>query len=421
MSDSLRIKQPAQTINSVLFLLMTCALAYISVVISGNVDMETRIKLVAYCALFAICVFATSMPGALIPDRLLPFHQLVNTSPKRLFQNRFRQWLPIILCLLLPPLVVALYEPGNFAADLPTKVWLILLSWLVIIATGLYSFLHYYTIGPKSQAWQEGNAGHTWDKLVEYNPTIKPPLPRGLLPALSATTRVFVIGILPLVAGLKLQQFVPGPLILVPAVLWLAWTLWRATRMRPVFDRFYYHSNAFYNELFKRGSISISDRAPVAYDAVYWVPQKWRAHTWASLLQFDRVLPVGRFMTVGVVIYWIMSTQNPPGTAVNSAFLFVLLVVKNLTIYTLTKPKLAPNLIEATFQSRTGWSMTRFFVNLRWTMPAGLALLAVALFSSQLSYAMVGLWVGIDITLAFLAAWGVTYFNHKFQRTRFAT
>lgn len=325
-----------------------------------------------------------------------------------------------MLCLLLPPLVAAFYEPGNLSGDLLQKSLLVVLSWLVIVATGLYSFQYYLTIGAKSQAWQEGSEGKWWDNAVEFNPKLQLNLPRGMLPALFATARVFVVGVLPLVAGLKLRQFGPFALALIPAAMAMAWTVLRAVKLRQSFDRYYYHTNAFYNELFKRGSISITDRAPVSYDAVYWVPAKWRAHTWASLLQFDRILPVGRFMTMGVVVYWILSTQNPPGTPVNSVFLLLMLVTKNLTVVTLTKPRLAPDLIEATFQSRAGWSMTRFFVNLRWTMPAGLALLAVAFFSSQLSYLDVGLWVAVDVVLAFLAAWGITYFNHKFQRTRLA-
>ena len=159
MSDTLHIKPPVQTINRILLLLVTCALGYISLVISGDIPMETRIRIVAYCNLFAICVFATALPGALIPDNNLPFHQLVNTSPQRLFSNRFGEWRPVMLCLLLPPLVAAFYEPGNLSGDLLQKSLLVVLSWLVIVATGFYSFQYYLTIGARSQAWQEGSEG----------------------------------------------------------------------------------------------------------------------------------------------------------------------------------------------------------------------------------------------------------------------
>ena len=400
--------------------MLLCALAYISVVIGDQEALIDRKRVIWYCVLFAIGVFSSALPGAIIPDKLLDFNQLINTPPKGLFRQQWRNWLPIVAGLMVPPVIVALYAPGSWLVDLDQKLVHLLGSLFVILAAGLFSFLHYYQIGPKSQLWREGSAGHTWDKLVEYNPKIAPPLPRSLLPALFATSRVFLVSMLPLGAMLKIDQFGYTWLMLLPGILMLGWVAFRASRVIPEFDRYYYHTNAFYAEVFKRGSIGASDRAPVSYNAIYWVPAKWRAHTWASVLQFDRVLPVGRFMTIALVIYWVVSIQNPPGTPVNTVFMLLVIGFKNATVYLLTQPKLAPDLIEATFQSKSGWSMTRFFVNLRWTMPLLIALCAIAWLSSGLTYGQALLWVGLDIVLSFVFAWIITFATYNIQRSRLA-
>ena len=416
----MRTNPSERKVNRALFFVLLCALAYISVVIGDQDTLADKKRVIGYCALFAIGVFSSALPGAIIPDRLLAFNQLINTSPRNLFAQQWRRWFPVVAGLMLPPVIVALYDPGSWSLHLQDKFAYIIGMLSSVLAMGLYSFLHYYKIGPISQSWREGTSGQTWDKIIEFNPKMHPGLPRGLLPALFATARVFVVGMLPIVAMLKVDQYLPVWFAIIPGLLWLGWNAIKARRIIPQFDRIYYHTNAFYEELFTRGSIRISDRAPVSYDAVYWVPARWRAHTWASLLQFDRVLPVGRFMAIALVVYWIIGFQHPPGTSINMIFLLLVICIKNATIYTLTQPKLAPNLIEATFQSKAGWSITRFFVNLRWTMPLFIALCAIAWFSNGLSYWQAVLWIGLDITLSFVFAWIITFATFKFQRSRLA-
>lgn len=420
MSNSVRIKPPLSPVNRALYLLLLLALGYISFVIADHADEETRKKLIAYCSLFAVAIFSTSLPNALVPDRFLAVNQLMNTAPRQLLAIQLRRWLPIVAGLLLPPLIVGFFDPGNWTGQITDKFAHTIASLLTISGMGLYSFMHYYKIGPRSQSWQEGTSGNTWDRIVAYNPTLEPGLPRGLLPALFATSHVFIMGALTTIAALKIDELF-GPLFMqAPAILLLAWTFWSNRKAQNVFDRYYYHTNAFYDEMFRRGSIRVSDREPVSYAAVYWVPSTWRAHTWASLVQLDRVFPVGRFMTIMLVVYWIVTLQNPPGTLISTIYLLIVIVAKNLTIYTLTQRRLAPDLIEATFQSKAGWSMTRFFVNLRWTAPLCVALCLVAWLSENFSYTEALGWTALDVALSFVFAWAITYATFNFQRPRLA-
>lgn len=421
MINSARIKPPLSPVNRALYLLLLLALGYISFVVADHTDAESRKKLIAYCSLFAIAIFSTSLPNALFPDRFLAVHQLMNTSPRQLLATQLRRWLPIVAGLLLPPVIIGFFDPGNWTGQLTDKVAHTVASLLIITSMGLYSVMHYYKIGPRSQSWREGTSGQTWDKMVEYNPNfINIGLPRGLMPAFFATSHVFILGTIATIATLKIADLF-GPVVMqAPAVLLLGWTLWTNREARQVFDRYYYHTNAFYDEMFRRGSIRVSDRPPVSYEAVYWVPGTWRAHTWASLVQLDRVFPVGRFMTIMLVVYWIVTLQNPPGTLISTVYLLIVLVAKNLTVYVLTRRRLAPDLIEATFQSNAGWSMTRFFVNLRWTAPLCAALCLVAWLSENFSYADALGWTALDVALSFGFAWAITYATFKFQRPRLA-
>lgn len=412
------ISNPRNPVNRALFILTAGAFVYMGVVLADVDDLLTRKKLIAYCTLFATAVYATALPNALIPDPLLPLRQLLNSSPKQLLNAQLKRWLPIVALLCIPTLVIAIYDPVNGAVDLATKGIHLLNGLIIIVMMGLYSLTHYIKIGPVSQDWTEGTIGKGWDSVLEFLGPVRPPIPRALLPALTATAQVFTPGVLATVAALKVEQLFGTGYMLLPTLAFCFWALVKIRRVTRAFDRYYYHTNAFYGEVFSGGTVQVTERDPIAYDAVYWVPKRWKAHAWAGLLQIDRVFPIGRFLTIALILYVIVFIQNPPGSLVNTIVLGVIICVKNMTIYLLTTPKMAPDLIERTFQSKAGWSMTRFFINLRWTLPLGAFLIFVAWFSSSFAYQTAAGWIVLDIILALVFAWSITFATFKFNRTQ---
>ena len=414
------IPQPRNPVNQAMFVFAVCALLYIGFVLADVEDLAARKKILAYCSLFATAVYATSLPNALIPDRFRRIHQLLNTTPEQLFAAKLRRWLPVVCVLCLPPMVIAFYDPVQGAADLAAKGLHLVNNLVIILTMGYYSLAHYFSVGPAAQAWREGTAGKKLDRFFEFAPPLKPPIPRGLMPALTATSHVFIAGTLPVVAALKVDQVFGAGYILLPSLLFLLLAVYKIRRVQRTFDRYYYQTNAFYDEVFSRGAVHLGERDPIAYDAVYWVPKPWKAHAWAGLVQLDRLFPIGRFLAVALALYVIVSIQNPPGSLVNTIVLSVIICTKNMTVYLLTLPRLAPDFIEATFQSKANWSVTRFFINIRWTLPLGVFLCGVAWLSRSFTYQVAAGWIVLDVGLAFLFAWSITFATFKYQRTQLA-
>lgn len=401
------ISQPASLSNRILFGLLLGVLAYFSVEAGAGASLETRVTMLGYCVLFASALFATSLPNALIPDSLLSFHQLVNTSPRALFAAQFRRWLPWIGSMLVPPAIIAFYDPGAYAESLGSKFLMALGSMIAIAAIGMYSFAFYYGIGPVAQRWQEGTAGQWYDRLKEYS-SHPVPLPRGLIPALTATSRVFSLGIVVAIVQLYLTRDAVTIHLLWPALALFLWAVVRLQRLQASFDRAYYHTNAFYREIFQRGSLRTSEREPISYEAVYWVPARWRSHAWVNLVQLDRVMPIGRFFAIGLFVLAILIWQRIDPVYITT-YLLLFIAAKNLASLTLSRADINPPVLQRLFQSRLDWSLTRFFINVRWTLPLLIGLLALGWLHPGFSMQAAGIWTLADLALSFIFAWITTF------------
>lgn len=402
------IKQPTSLPNRILFGLLLGVVIYFSLSASSGETLDARKTIMGYCTLFACGLFATSLPNALIPDALLSFHQLVNTPPTQLLRNQFSRWTPWIGSMLIPPVLIAFYEPGAWTEELGSKLLLVIANLATVFAMGIYSFCFYYSIGPKAQHWQEGTAGGWYDKLVAFDPRLEVPLPRGLIPALTATSRIFMLGVAVVIAQLYLARDAGIIHTLWPGLVILAWSVYKFKSLQQTFDAAYYHTNAFYREIFQRGSLRTEERAAIAYDAVYWVPSKWRSHAWMNLVQLDRVMPIGRFLTIGMVILWVMIWQGVNPTYVTS-YILLLISIKNLASLALSRQDLNPSAFQHLFQSRIDWSLTRFFINIRWTLPLFIGMISLAWLHPSFSIDAAIMWTSLDILLSFVFAWTITY------------
>ena len=376
--------------------------------ISSEATLEQRRQLIAYATLFACAVYATALPNALIPDRLLNTHQLLNLHPDELQTKQQKRWLIWMLTVSLPVGTIAFADIQSPLDDLTYKTTLAISYLLIVSGMGFYAFHVYFLIGPVSQQWQEGTAGGWWDRIKSINPAIETGTPRGLLPALTATTRVFGLGVLVVVASMYFGRLAGPYHTAWPGVLILALGLRRMYQDRSVFDRYYYHTNAFFSEILRSGSFSSTVKETTAYDALYWVPIRWRAHVWASFVQLERAIPLGRFVVLAILILWILSWRNVT-PAVFSACLMLFVVAKNLSILGFTRHDLAPPQMNQFMQSSFNWGITRGFVNLKWTLPLIVGLLPVGWLDTDFSFAALWKWALIDSLCAFIFAMGVTY------------
>ena len=397
-----------RTSDIVLTTLLLGLLAYISISLSADATLDERHRLLIYAALFACGVFAIALPSALIPDLLVGTQQLFNTPPKKLLSEQIKRWRIWIMSVCLPIMFIALVDRQNPGSELLTKSWWIGSHLLTIIAMGLYSLRVYFSIGPTSQQWQEGTKGSWWSKVTELNPALSMSVPRGLLPALSSTMRVFGVGVLVVMASAIMERDLNPILMPLPGLLMLCWTLRKLHQVRPHFDRYYYHTNAFYGEVLRTGSFTSNVKETTPYQGLYWVPTRWRPHTWASLVQIERVVPIGRFIVFAISFLWILSWRDAAPETV-STYLLLVIAGKNLSILAFNRRDLAAPLLTQFMQSPLNWSITRGFVNLKWTLSLAVGLLPLIWLDSSFSLQAGLFWVSVDILCSFIFAFFITY------------
>jgi hypothetical protein len=386
-----------------------------ALLLAAGADPETRAASLRLWALAGAGVFAVAPPNVLFPDPNVSTLQRLNRTPARLLRYQARRLRPLVLLAAGPAVLVAYGDPGGALRHLGTKTVALGQALLLIGGTALDSFVHFATLGARSQAWHEGRAGQWYARAVEeQGQGIS--LPRGLVPALFATTRCFAVGAGVVVAtaaaatnGLVVLAWAPGLLL----VGWAGVRLWRS---RSAYDRHFYHTAAFYAEVLSGGTVTATDRAPVPYDALYWVPVRWRPAAWASIRQLDRRLPLGRLVAVAHLGLWLFCIRGV-APAFITAYLALVLTGQVAACALLGAPSAAPRPFQWALQSVGDWIGTRTFVNLRWFGPHMGSLALVVLFGTTHGWGWVGTWAAVHAGLSVAAAAVVTLTTEGAVRT----
>lgn len=357
-------------------------------------------------ALAGAGLFAVAPPNVLLPDPNVPVVQLLNWSPTRLLRYQLFRLGPLVLLVVVPAVLIAYTDPAGPFQHLGAKGAALGQSLLLLLGAALDSFVHFVTIGQRSQAWHEGRAGQWYASTVEETGH-GVSLPRGLVPALYATTRCFVVSIAAVVASAAGTQ--AGSLLLAwgPGLALLGWAVVRLVRHRAAYDRHFYHTTAFYAEVLGGGTMAAGDREPVPYHALYWVPARWRPATWASLRQLDRRLPLGRLVAIAHLGLWLLCIQGV-APALVSGYLLIVFTAQVAACGLLVTTAAAPRPFQRALQSSVDWFATRTFVNLRWLVPHAGSLALVALFSATYDASWVLTWAGVHVALSAVAAGVVT-------------
>ncbi len=400
------------------YVLLLAVLSYVAGLLGTEAPIDLRVGLLRYWTLFSGAALAMAVPHVLLPDPRVPLLQLLNRSPVQLLTYQLGQWAPVITLVALPAVVLVFYDPGRWAMDLSTKGVMLIEHLLIIVGTGVYSVMHYGTLGARSQAWQEGRAGQWYATAVETAGQ-GVSVPRGLVPALFATGRVFSVALAAVIAAAYLEPIAAGLAAWAPGAAVCLAAGWRGQRAGATYDRHFYQTNAFYREVLGGGGLRAQAREPIAYAAIYWAPHRWRPAVWASIRQFDRVLPLGRLVALGHGLLWLLFWQGGASTVV-AAYLLLFIVAQNAACYVLTRPRLAPPAFQISQASPTYWVLVRFFVNLRWTLPFALSLGLVAWLDPTFGGADAAFWIGVDVALALGAAALVTALHELTVRRRFA-
>lgn len=407
-------------LHQAVYVLLLGVLCYVAALLGAAVDIDVRTGLLRYWSLLSAGALATAFPHVLLPDRRVPLLQMLNRSPARLLIYQVGRWAPVVGLFVVPAALLAFFDPGRYGQDLVVKGVRLVEHLLVIAGAGAYSFAQYVTIGARSQAWQDGRKGQWYRSVKTHGPAGSQfAVPDGLVPALLVTGRVFIVALAAVIAAAYLEPLAAGLVAWGPGAILCAVAAVRIGQARGAYDRHFYHTNAFYREVLGGGGAYVQARSPITYDAVYWVPHRWRPATWASLRQLDRVLPLGRLVALGHGLLWMLFLQGV-GPTVITAYLLLFIVAQNAACYMLTRPALAPSAFQVAHQSPFDWGMTRFFVNLRWALPFALSLLVVALFDRTFGLGDVLFWTGLDVAVALGSAVLVTWAHEGTVRRRYA-
>ncbi len=247
-----RLKVASSRANVLAFAVLVFLMCYVCLLITDGIGIDLRSKLVYIWVLLTGGIFAVAPVHVLLPDPWISLKQLANPPGTRLLLRQLVRWRTALIGLALPGLVLAFNEPGNYSEEISTKSAMFAEGLFIVLGTGLYSFAHFMGIGPVSQAWQEGTMGQGYRAYKQVaNPL---PMPEGMVPAFLATARIFTVCILFLVAGAFAGRLAIPLAGAAPGLALFLWSVIKLYRTRPIFDRFYYHTNAFYGEIFPPGS-----------------------------------------------------------------------------------------------------------------------------------------------------------------------
>lgn len=351
-------------------------------------------------------LFAVAPPNVLLPDPNVPVVQLLNWSPLRLLRYQLGRLGPLVLLGAVPAVLIAFTDPVEPFRHLGAKSAALGQALLLLLGAALDSFVHFATIGQRSQAWHEGQAGQWYAATVEETGQ-GISLPRGLVPALYATTRCFVVAIVAVVVSAAGVQMGSVLLAWGSGLVLFGWAVARLVRRRSTYDRHFYHTTAFYAEVLGGGTLAAEGRASIPYEALYWVPTRWRPATWASLRQLDRRLPLGRLVAIAHLGLWLLALQGVEPALV-SGYLVIVFTAQVSVCGLLGTTGAAPRPFQMALQSSVDWFFTRTFVNLRWLVPHAGSLALVALFSRVYGLSWVLAWTGGHLALSVAAAAVVT-------------
>lgn len=385
-------------------LVLLCGAA---VLLVEGADVASRAAGLRLWALAGAGLFAVAPPNVLLPDPNAPLLQLLNWPPRRLLRYQTGRLVPLVILVALPAVLLAYADPAAPFRHLGTKTTALGQALLLVLGTAADSFVHFATLGPRSQAWQEGRAGQWYQDAVEERGQ-GVSLPRGLVPALFATTRCFIIGLAAVLLTAAGAQMGPPGSGWVPGMLVLGWAGHRLWQERAVYDRHFYHTTAFYDEVMGGGTLHATGRDPLPYDALYWVLPRWRPATWAGLRQLDRRLPLGRLVALAHGGLWLLCLRGVSATVV-AGYLGVVFTAQVATCGLLTTDAAAPLSFQRTLQSTLDWVGTRTFVNLRWLGAHAASLGLVALFGDTYGPDWVLTWIAAHATLALAAAAVITF------------
>jgi hypothetical protein len=362
------IKKPdyESGLSTVQWILLIATSISLGIGLASNTPVSERLLILRYVYFLEAALFAFITPWILFPQKPLYLFLATNPSRKVLFNVLLGRLTPIFVGLLL---VVTTISFAGFEAS---NITMHAVLWMdgLIFTSGIMAFAGYrfLRMGHVSQLWQEGNKGR---KLLDYMKEAGsgPAVPAGSLPTIGNTTLVALAGMLAVILGSYLYAIFGVTFHAVGGIILLVVGLIGWYKKLPKLDVEFYHTHAFYNELFRNpGGVADAGRDPLPIQALYWVPSAVKSIVWLSLRQMDRKLPLGRLLIVAFLVYWSFIYGGFLSKELLVLIPFFVIFAKNMAVLRLTSELFAPTRFQYMFSSPLMWFLGRCFINFRWIL-----------------------------------------------------
>lgn len=333
---------------------------------NGQSTFDERVVTVRYFLFALIALIAFLTPYILFPDRNVALLQLGNLSgnsiKKYILNKIWRLSWPIFL--LIPLMYfVDLQTSSDFLLE---KLYYTISSISIFTGVLLISVGRYIKSGESSQYWKEAEKKEGQENFgffLKYN-QIDP----SSLPSLLNTIFIFSIGSVSLVIGSALEQeysFLAENSLFILILLGGFLFFQKSTKS---IVRYFYQTDAFFHEFF--GVNLKGDEATVKREVeqLWWVPSRLKMHVWQFLLQLDRRIPAGRAVAAGHMAVWFIAYQRPDPQFLTIVWILFTILHQLFTLMTLQQ-EMAPYWILRWMDKNTIWTLSRFWMQLRWIVP----------------------------------------------------
>lgn len=384
-------------------MMLLLALAWLS----HDLATHDRVILFRYMAMAFAGVMAFITPHLLFPDSDKTLILQLNLSPRELFLHHLIKLRPLWLFAIGALLIVTFVDLAEPAAGLRQKGLLVITGTIALSAMMIYALYRFVTIGGLSQRWNEGKIGRqAFDSLEKIGKSS--PIGAGMYPTFISTILVTFAGMMSVV----ISSALPHPLLaILPFALFAAYSGFQLYRSGRQYDTLYYQSDAFYDELFTNPSTGLREsREPAGYNAIYWVPGRWRPAVWSQIIQLDRKRPMGRIIALLTLTYWLLIWLGVPESW-HAGWLVFWIMAKNLLAWPAADKRLSPPMFHWWMMPPRDWTIARFFIQLRWTLTLFLTVAAAAVMSGAVGWHEVWFWTLFDLVICAGSAWLITRSN----------
>lgn len=374
-----------------------------------------RIVLFRYLSMAFAGVMAFITPHMLFPDGDKTLIQQLNLSPRHLFLHHLTKIRALWLFSIAAVIIIAFGDTAEPAGTFHEKTRLLGTGIIALSGIMLYGLYRFATIGEISQRWNEGKIGkQIFDSMEKVGKST--PVGAGMYPTFISTILVTFVGMMSVVISAAIPQ---AHLAILPFAALAAYSGYRLSSEMKRYDRLYYQSDAFYEELFTNPVTGTKEsREPAGYDAIYWVPQRWRPAVWTQVIQLDRKRPMGRIIALLSFTYFLLIYLGVPESW-HSGWLLFWILSKNMLAWPSSQPPMSPPLFHWWIMPPKDWIAARFFLQQRWTLALLLTTGAAALFSESVGWITVGYWILLDIAVALATAIILTRINEYAFKKRY--